>query len=191
MASYPVLLGYKTRHEMLVNHLLKLFDIYTKKDDLIIDYLYRKDLKANIKTLTMMQDEVTRWTDRIAVYKEYFYKADTNVYMFICRVQRHLFNVSQAKRKEASIEQRKRLKRLRDLDNTTETIKPAVDKKQSKKRGRPTKADKKVQINAKIPPYLKQWIKEQPESVSWLIETALREYYTIPKSYIEGFKNEQ
>jgi len=50
-----------------------------------------------------------------------------------------------------------------------------------KKAGRPKKEDKKIPIGVKLPPWLNEWMKRQPESKAKLIETALVEYYQIPK----------
>jgi len=47
--------------------------------------------------------------------------------------------------------------------------------------GRPKKEDKKVQLGVKLPPYLIEWLKRQPESNAELIEKALCEYYQIPE----------
>ena len=46
--------------------------------------------------------------------------------------------------------------------------------------GRPKKDDKKIPIGVKLPPWLNQWMKQQPESKAKLIETALVAYYQIP-----------
>ena len=48
--------------------------------------------------------------------------------------------------------------------------------------GRPKKEDKKIPIGVRIPPWLNEWMKRQPESKAELIETALSEYYQIPDS---------
>ena len=47
------------------------------------------------------------------------------------------------------------------------------------KAGRPFKKDKKIPIGVKLPPYLNDWMKRQPESKAELIETALVSYYQI------------
>ena len=64
-------------------------------------------------------------------------------------------------------------------------LKKEIFRKESKKRisnaGRPKKEDKKIQINVKVPPWLNEWMKRQPESKAVLIETALVSYYQIPK----------
>lgn len=49
------------------------------------------------------------------------------------------------------------------------------------KAGRPKKDDKKIPIGVKLPPWLNEWMKRQPESKAKLIETALVEYYQIPE----------
>lgn len=54
--------------------------------------------------------------------------------------------------------------------------------------GRPKKEDKKAQINVKLPPWLNEWMKKQPESKAVLIETALISYYQIPKGVQEENK---
>jgi hypothetical protein len=58
-------------------------------------------------------------------------------------------------------------------------------KKSSSNAGRPKKEDKKIQINVKVPPWLNEWMKRQPESKAVLIETALVSYYQIPESVTE------
>lgn len=45
---------------------------------------------------------------------------------------------------------------------------------------RPTKADKKVAISLKLPPYLISWMDRQPENRAFLIETALTNWFQIP-----------
>ena len=57
-------------------------------------------------------------------------------------------------------------------------------KKGSSNAGRPKIKNKKLQVNVKIPPWLNEWMKRQPESKAVLIETALVSYYQIP----EGLK---
>lgn len=47
--------------------------------------------------------------------------------------------------------------------------------------GRPIKEDKKIPIGVKLPPWLNEWMKRQPESKAFLIEMALTEYFQIPK----------
>jgi len=49
------------------------------------------------------------------------------------------------------------------------------------KGGRPFKEDKKKQLGIKLPPYLLEWLKRQPESNAELIEVALVSYYQIIK----------
>jgi len=49
------------------------------------------------------------------------------------------------------------------------------------KGGRPIKEDKKKQLGIKLPPYLLEWLKRQPESNAELIEVALVSYYQIIK----------
>jgi hypothetical protein len=54
--------------------------------------------------------------------------------------------------------------------------------------GRPKKENKKAQVNVKLPPWLNEWMKRQPESKAVLIETALVSYYQIPKGVQERKK---
>lgn len=47
--------------------------------------------------------------------------------------------------------------------------------------GRPKLDTKKIPIGVKLPPWLNEWMKRQPESKALLIETALIHYYQIPE----------
>jgi hypothetical protein len=46
---------------------------------------------------------------------------------------------------------------------------------------RPTKENKKKAISVKLPPWLIEWMNRQTENRAVLIETALIDYYQIPK----------
>lgn len=55
---------------------------------------------------------------------------------------------------------------------------------------RPIKADKKLAISLKLPPYLLEWMDRQPENRAVLIETALTSWYQIPDHIQEKKKGE-
>jgi len=74
------------------------------------------------------------------------------------------------------------LKKINKRVLALRTEKYEVQKDEEKRKaGRPKKEDKKIPVGIKLPPWLNEWMKRQPESKAELIEKALIEYYQIPE----------